>query len=115
MVFGYMPPGGSNNDNTPLGKTGVSQNDLQNLIDRFEKLKLVNMAMWTFLKEKLGVSEDELIERYKEIDLIDGNADGKLKLNIKKCSRCGKTMNPKFEKCLYCGTIVSYGSIFEAI
>jgi uncharacterized OB-fold protein len=55
------------------------------------------------------LDEDALIARVKEIDSLDGTADGKLKLSVKKCGKCGKALNPKFEKCLYCG----YSSFFH--
>ena len=51
--------------------------------------------------------------RVKEIDSFDGSSDGKLKLGIRKCGKCGKALNPKFEKCLYCGFITPASSIFE--
>ena len=103
------------NSNTPSSNSGPSKGDLEILTARFEKLKLVSIALWTFVKEAHGITEEQLIERYKQVDMIDGSSDGKLKVGIKKCTKCGKTLNPKFEKCQYCGTIKSFSSIFEAI
>ena len=114
MLYGRMGMSQENN-NPPSSNSGPSHGDLEILTKRFEKLKLVNMALWTFVKEKFEITEEQLIERYKEIDMIDGSNDGKLKVGIKKCTKCGKTLNPKFEKCAYCGTVVSFGTIFEAI
>ncbi len=70
---------------------------------RLDKLTLIAMAMWSFLSEKTGVTEEQLIERVKQIDLMDGAADGKLKRQIAKCSACGRVMSPRHTKCLYCG------------
>ena len=61
------------------------------------------MAMWSIISEKTGVTEEQLIERVKQIDLMDGAADGKLKRQIAKCSACGRVMSPRHTKCLYCG------------
>ncbi len=102
-------------NNTSSSNSGSSKGDLEILTARFEKLKLVNLALWTFIKEAHGITEEQLIERYKQVDMIDGSSDGKLKVGIKKCTKCGKTLNPKFEKCQYCGTVVKFGTIFEAI
>ena len=70
---------------------------------RIDKLTLISMAMWSFVSEKLGVTEEQLIERVKQIDLMDGVADGKLKRQLAKCSSCGRVMSPRHAKCLYCG------------
>jgi len=29
------------------------------------------------------------------------------------CSQCGRTMKPKQDRCLYCGTLRTYDSIFD--
>ena len=111
MPIGYVPlkpePTSSGRDNS------ASRTDLDFLVSKFEKMKLVNMAMWTFLKEEKGLTEDDLINRVKEIDKLDGSADGKLRIGIKKCGKCGRTLNPKFEKCQYCGFVTPVGSVFE--
>jgi hypothetical protein len=111
MPIGFVPPGG-NPPNIKIDSS-ASKSDYDQLNDRFERLKLVCMAMWTFIKDDKRINEDALIARVKEIDSLDGSADGKLKLGVKKCGKCGKTLNPKFEKCLYCGHITPAGSIFE--
>ncbi|MBN2857258.1 MAG: hypothetical protein JXN63_02545 [Candidatus Delongbacteria bacterium] len=111
MPIGFVPPSGQNT--TVKIDSGVSKSDLETLQNRFEKLKLVTMAVWTFIKDEKNITEDALIERVREIDKLDGSADGKLKLGIKKCGKCGKTLNPKFEKCLYCGFVTPIGSVFE--
>jgi len=43
-----------------------------------ERLKLVTMALWELLSEKLNVSEDELRRRIEELDLLDERRDGRL-------------------------------------
>ena len=111
MPIGFVPPSGQNT--TIKVESGASRSDLESLQNRFEKLKLVTMAMWTFLKDEKNISEDALIERVREIDKLDGSEDGKLKHGIKKCGQCGKALNPKFEKCLYCGFVTPIGSVFE--
>ncbi len=111
MPIGFIPPSGQNTNIKT--ETGASRSELDNLQDRFEKLKLVTMAMWTYLKEQKGLTEENLVQRVKEIDMLDGSADGKLKLGVKKCAKCNRSLNPKFEKCQYCGEVNTPGSIFE--
>ena len=40
---------------------------------------------------------------YAEIDLRDGQADGKMTPRPKKCPKCDAMMSPKFGRCLFCG------------
>jgi len=71
---------------------------------RLDKLTLICMALWSLLSEKVGgLSEEDLMERVKQIDLMDGEADGKLQRQVAKCSACGRVMSPRHSKCLYCG------------
>ena len=111
MPLGWVPPGG--NYQPQKSESGASQSELDNLIEKFEKLKLVTMAVWTFVKDDKEINEDALIERVREIDKLDGTVDGKLKLGVKKCGKCKKALNPKFEKCQYCGHVTPVTSIFE--
>jgi hypothetical protein len=111
MPIGFVPPSGQNT--TIKVESGASRSDLENLLNRFEKLKLVTMAMWTFLKDEKGLTEEALMERVREIDRLDGSEDGKIRLGVKKCGKCGRTLNPKFEKCLYCGAVTPAGTVFE--
>jgi hypothetical protein len=68
-----------------------------------DQLMLINMAMWSILEEKLGVSEAELADRLREIDLRDGKLDGKLAREGLECPRCSRVMSVRHQKCLYCG------------
>lgn len=111
MPLGFIPPGGGYQP--PKTDSGPLKSDVEELKEKFDRLKLVTMAVWTFLKDEKNITEDALIERVREIDRLDGTADGKLKLGVKKCAKCGRSLNPKFEKCLYCGHVTPVGSIFE--
>ena len=53
--------------------------------------------------EKLGVTESELIEKVKEIDLRDGIQDGKVSLSLTICPQCSRRYNTNANRCLYCG------------
>lgn len=51
--------------------------EVDNVEDKLDKTLLVCQALWTLLREKLGVTEDELLERVTQLDLADGELDGK--------------------------------------
>jgi ribosomal protein S27AE len=82
--------------------------------DRLDRLTLVNMAMWSLLKDKTGVTEEDLINRMVEIDISDGRADGKVTPGVRKCGKCGRTLAAKHRKCLYCGAADLRTTAFEA-
>ena len=65
---------------------------------------MITMALWEILKKQSpDLSDAELYELVKEIDLRDGKLDGQYVQEAKECSNCGKVMNPQYAKCLYCG------------
>ncbi|HUU21809.1 MAG TPA: hypothetical protein VM389_04655 [Phycisphaerae bacterium] len=81
---------------------------------RMDKLVLVCMAMWSLLKERAGLSEEDLLQRVGEIDMMDGQADGKSLKQVAKCPQCGRTMSPRHSRCLYCGATDLTYTAFDA-
>ena len=82
---------------------------------RIERLTLVNLAMWSLLREKLGFTEEILLDRVREIDLQDGVLDGKVARQTSKCSQCGRMMSARHNKCLYCGHEELVSTAFDAV
>ena len=80
--------------------------DVGELDSRLERTLLACEAMWTILRDKLGVTDEQLIERINEVDLSDGMLDGKVRKTPVSCPRCGRTISPKFPKCMYCGQAI---------
>jgi len=91
-----------------------AKRDVRYLEERLDRLTLVNMAMWSLLKEKVGVAEEDLINRMVEIDISDGKPDGKVTPGVRKCGKCGRTLSPRHRKCLYCGAADLRATAFEA-
>lgn len=80
-----------------------AETELQRLRDRIDTLTLTNLAMWSVLRDKLGLTDDELEKRVRELDLADGVADGKLTVGPWPCPKCKRPNSPKHINCLYCG------------
>jgi len=76
---------------------------------RCDRLELVTHAMWTLLREKLGLRDDELVSRVRELDLTDGRLDGRYERPPLQCPACGRTTGRRRPTCVYCGAELSLG------
>lgn len=94
---------------------GSAKRDVAHMEDRLERLSLVCMAMWSLIQDKTKLTEDDLMERVKMIDMMDGVTDGKASRTIQKCHACNRTMSARHRRCLYCGAEKLAKSAFDAI
>ena len=79
---------------------------VEELEDRLDRALLACEAMWTILRDKIGVTDEELIDRVNEVDLSDGRLDGKVRKTAVTCPSCGRTIAQRFPKCMYCGQAI---------
>ena len=79
----------------------ISINELEAKIDH---LSMVSMAMCELLEE-LGFSKAQILSKIEEIDLRDGQRDGKYAPS-NKCTSCSRLVAARHVRCLYCGTEV---------
>ncbi|MCL2104594.1 MAG: hypothetical protein FWH21_06035 [Kiritimatiellaeota bacterium] len=71
-----------------------------------DKLFLLAQALWELLKTEHGYTDELLIKKITEIDLLDGRLDGKVaKKERPDCPSCGKKMG-RTPACIWCGTLV---------
>lgn len=87
---------------------GSAQNEaairITELENRLNRLSMITMALWeTMKKQNPDITDSQLYELVKEIDLRDGKLDGQYVPEAKACPNCGKMMNPQYAQCLYCG------------
>ena len=98
-----QPPEASVAAGRATAKADILEEHLKAVVDRLDKLTLVCMAVWSLLQERADVTDEELLERVKEIDLRDGVADGKVTPTVANCPNCNRVMSPRHKRCLYCG------------
>ncbi len=79
--------------------------EVQELRSDVERLLMITEALWTILKEKFDLPDEELIKRVVQIDLRDGKLDGRVSPTEgpPKCPHCGRVMGKKRPTCMYCG------------
>jgi hypothetical protein len=76
------------------------------LEDRLDRMALVNTALFELLCAKLGVTSDEIQRKVQQVDLRDGQADGKLgTVPAAPCRKCNRPISRKHARCLYCGEV----------
>jgi len=85
------------------------------LQERVDNLVLINMAMWSLLRDKANLTEDDLMEKVRQIDLMDGVEDGKVTKHVVKCSQCERVMSPRHKRCMYCGAQRLDSTAFDSV
>ncbi len=73
------------------------------LSNRIDQLILLNHAMSEIICDKLGITNQEIIDKMMEIDLRDGVQDGKYNAPPKDCPECKAKISREFNRCLFCG------------
>lgn len=94
-------------------RAGEAVDRLRELEVSMSRMALACQAMWELLRERVGITEAELLEKIKEVDLRDGAADGRMTPVIVHCPKCGKPSNTKHSQCMYCGAAIPKPHVFQ--
>jgi hypothetical protein len=92
-----------------------AQRHVQGFRDQIDRLTLINMAVWSLLKDKTGLTEKDLMDRVRQIDLTDGKEDGRVRKQLSKCPKCERTMSPRHSRCMYCGAEGLIATAFDPV
>ena len=77
-------------------------NEIEHQVNR---LLLINAALYDVIKEKLGVTDEEINRKIKELDDKDLLIETKIDPPpVRKCRKCGKNLIQRRTMCVYCGT-----------
>jgi len=90
--------------------------ELRDLRRSLERTAMANMAMWELVRERLHLSDEELLNRMQEIDLRDGVRDGRITPvgASPVCGGCNRKLATRHERCIYCGQPNALYSPFQA-
>ena len=72
------------------------------LEEQVGRLTLACSAMWVLLRQRVGVTDQELLEAIQEVDLRDGVLDGQYKPPALTCPACGRRNSRRRRACMYC-------------
>lgn len=97
--------------NSTIKSTSLSLDDLARQV---RKMALVNQALYELLKEKNGISDEDLRRKVREIDLRDGAANARLDASPLRCPKCQSAVTAGALSCPSCGATVAPKYPFEA-
>ncbi|MDT8391790.1 MAG: hypothetical protein RRC34_14915 [Lentisphaeria bacterium] len=86
---------------------------VRNLERKMERMALTSQALWELLRDNTEFNEDDIITKITEIDLRDGEANGRMGHSVMTCPSCQRPSNSERGTCLYCGTPMARPHIFE--
>jgi hypothetical protein len=87
--------------------------DISELTRQVRKLALVNQALYELLKERTGITDEDLRRRVEAIDKRDGAANGRIDAAPLKCPECGGSFTAGALACQSCGAAVAPKYPFE--
>ena len=79
------------------------RDDVARLKRQCDKSMLICEALWTLMRDRLGLDEDELLKLVAKIDLTDGHLDGRVCRPPGTCPACNRTIPRRLTNCMYCG------------
>ena len=74
---------------------------------RLEKQAVLVRALFALLSTKHGLTEAELIARFREIEAARAG------VQPRNCPECGRSVNQRTHRCIYCGVACEIESAFE--
>jgi hypothetical protein len=87
--------------------------EVKSLSRRVERQSLASQALWELLRDHTDFEEEHILEKMQEIDLRDGQIDGKIGHAPLTCSKCGRPGNSSRTVCVYCGASFIRKHVFE--
>lgn len=76
---------------------------VEELQRRLDTMTLAAQAMWELLRLQGRFSDTDLLEKMQEVDLRDGEADGRITSGLVNCPGCGRRNRSTRRHCVFCG------------
>jgi hypothetical protein len=89
------------------GDIRALRQEVADLRRRVEKQAVIVRALFAFLSTKQGLTEAELLDRFRQVEAERASAPAK------KCAQCGRAVNQRTQRCLYCGAPAPVDSAFD--
>jgi hypothetical protein len=89
-----------------------TERELLALRAEVERLTLITQALWELTKQKLAVTDQELLQMIEAVDKLDGKVDGKPTRTAETCPQCARPVSLNTNTCFFCGTQVERKRVF---
>jgi len=94
-------------------KTRSLESQIKVLNANLSKTLMICETLWEILRDRCGLTEEDLHKKLYEVDMRDGVLDGKNQRKAVECPNCRHMVSPRHPACLYCGQIIDT-SVFTA-
>lgn len=85
------------------GEVARLRAQVEELQRRLETMTLAAQALWELLRAQGRYSDTDLLEKMQEVDLRDGEADGRITSGLVNCPGCGRRNRSTRRHCVFCG------------
>ena len=96
----------------PQSKIRSDESVVKHLEATVAKVLMINEALWEIIRDKHGLTDEDLDNKIYEVDMRDGQADGKNQRKATKCPSCKHMVSSRHPACLYCGHVMD-SSVFS--
>ena len=103
FAAGAFQATGPTHDRTARKAADKAQSRTDELELRFQRALLVMEAMWSLVREKTALTDEDLTDRMLELDASDGKVDGNVRRAPVVCERCERPTSRRLPRCFYCG------------
>jgi hypothetical protein len=85
-------------------RSARAQHSLSEIEEQVSRLTLITTSLWELLKERVAITDAELLAKIREVDLRDGKLDGARTMpSGAPCPACSRMTNRRNIRCIYCG------------
>jgi hypothetical protein len=102
-------------DTNQPGASNAPTPPLPLIMEQLQLLSLTCEAMWSLIRERTDLTEEDLSQRVTELDMADGVKDNRHMKGPVDCPKCGSKICRKFSRCLFCGFKAPPESVFDEI
>jgi hypothetical protein len=79
------------------GRVTDAQERVRAMDETVGRLMTTTAAMWSLVKERTGLTDQELLDRVKRMEEEEGKGQAV------ECAKCGRTISARQRRCMYCG------------